>query len=131
MIGIKLNKIIGVKMQNIDLVSFVLNGLFSILLVIFGLYIRSILSENKTLKKDFEDRLRNCQVYFQNKELCSSFHKNNDAVISSIQSDIKEIKDDIKDGFSKIYNRMDEKLSNSKEIDEGLKQLAKAITESR
>ena len=118
-------------MQNVDLASFVLNGLFSILLVIFGLYIRSILSENKTLKKDFEDRLRNCQVYFQNKELCSSFHKNNDAVISSIQSDIKEIKDDIKDGFSKIYNRMDEKLSNSKEIGEGLKQLAKAITESR
>lgn len=118
-------------MQNIDLVSFILNGLFSVLLIIFGLYIKSILSENIKLKKDFEERLKNCQVFFQNKELCNSYHHNNDIIIGSIQSDIREIKDDIKYGFSKIYNRMDEKLSNSKEIGEGLKQLAKAITESK
>jgi hypothetical protein len=80
-------------MQNFNVVNFIINALFAIVMVGFGLYTKSL-----------SDKIKSLQL----RELCDLKHLGIDSIFKDIKDDIKDMKKSMNEGFEKAYNKIDD-----------------------
>jgi len=113
------------KLENdFNIIGFIINGLFTLILLLGGIYLKSLINDNKKIKEDIEDKLKN----LQSKELCESRHIGMNILNKNMQDDIKEIKQEIKEGFNNVYNKIDSKISDITILNSSIQELTKTIT---